>query len=84
MVGILTVDAGTFAARAATVLCHEVRSEVDMRQLARLVEIERRALEGAVRVRGAVVELDRVACGEIVSGTESQPAFLLPCPPSCS
>ena len=63
MVRVLAVDAAFATARAATILRHEVRREVDVGELARLIKVEPRALEGAVRVRGAVVEFDGVAVG---------------------
>ena len=63
MVRILAVDTALAAACTAAVLRHEVRCEVDVGELARLVEVEARALESAVRMRGAVVELDCVSVG---------------------
>ena len=63
MVDVLAVDAALATARAAAVFRDQVRREVDMRELARFVKVHPRALERAVRVRGAVVEFDGVAVG---------------------
>ena len=63
MVGVLAVDAPLPARRTPLVLRHEVGREVDVRELALLVEVEARPLQRAVGVRGAVAEADGVAVG---------------------
>ena len=63
MVGVLAVDAPLPASRAALILRHEVGGEVDVREAARLVEVQTRPLQRAVRVRGAVAEAESVAIG---------------------
>jgi hypothetical protein len=52
VVFVLAVDAAAAAVHAARVPRDKVRREVDVRESARRVEVEARALERAVRVRG--------------------------------